>query len=123
MANNPSVASCYAFMTTTTKHLILAGLEALANNAHEPYFQGGFWIVHLIEVGYTGDYGIHARVAHKLNQHRDLQANLLQHGWKEVQVHTFVATQEYNRKAIWLYSKPCRWTTPTAYLPMCICTA
>ena len=48
--------------------------------------------VHLIEVGYTGDFGIHARVAHKLNQHRDLQANLLQHGWKEVQVHAFVVS-------------------------------
>ena len=48
--------------------------------------------VHLIEVGYIGDYGIHARVAHKLNQHRDLQANLLQHGWKEVQVHAFVVS-------------------------------
>ena len=30
--------------------------------------------VHLIEVGYTGNYGVHDRVAHKLNQHRELQA-------------------------------------------------
>ena len=48
--------------------------------------------VHLIEVGYTGDYGVHARVAHKLDQHRQVQANLLQHGWKKVQVHAFVVS-------------------------------
>ena len=43
LAANPSVASCYAFMATTTKHLILAGLEALAQNPHNVYFQDGFW--------------------------------------------------------------------------------
>ena len=43
LAANPSVASCYAFMATTTKHLILAGLEALAQNPHNVYFQGDFW--------------------------------------------------------------------------------
>ena len=48
--------------------------------------------VHLIEVGYTGDYGVHARVAHKIDQHRKVQAKLLQHGWKEVQVHAFVVS-------------------------------
>ena len=46
--------------------------------------------VHLIEVGYTGDYGLHDRVAHKLTQHRELQAKLLDHGWKEVHMHAFV---------------------------------
>ena len=46
--------------------------------------------MHLIEVGYTGDYGVHDRVAHKLTQHRELQAELLDHGWKEVHMHAFV---------------------------------
>ena len=46
--------------------------------------------VHLIEVGYTGDYGLHDRVAHKLTQHSELQAKLLDHGWKEVHMHAFV---------------------------------
>ena len=46
--------------------------------------------VHLIEVGYTGDYGVHDRVAHKLTQHRELQAELLDHGWMEVHMHAFV---------------------------------
>ena len=45
--------------------------------------------VHLIEVGYTGDYGVHDRVAHILTQHRELQAMLLNHGWKEVHMHAF----------------------------------
>ena len=46
--------------------------------------------VHLIEVGYTGDYGLHDRVAHKLTQHGELQAKLLDHSWKEVHMHAFV---------------------------------
>ena len=48
--------------------------------------------VHLIEVGYTGDYGVHARVAHRLTQQKELQANLLNHGWKEVHMHAFVVS-------------------------------
>ena len=46
--------------------------------------------IHLIEVGYTGDYGLHDRVAHKLTQHSELQAKLLDHSWKEVHMHAFV---------------------------------
>ena len=46
--------------------------------------------IHLVEVGYTGDYGVHDRVAQKLTQHNDLQANLLNHGWKDVHMHAFV---------------------------------
>ena len=38
--------------------------------------------VQLIEVGYTGDYGVHDRVAHEVTQHRELQANLLDYGWR-----------------------------------------
>ena len=41
-------------------------------------------------MGYTGDYGLHDRVAHKLTQHSELQAKLLDHGGKEVHMHTFV---------------------------------
>ena len=33
---------------------------------------------------------MHDRVAHKLTQHRGLQAELLDHGWREVHMHAFV---------------------------------
>ena len=46
--------------------------------------------VHLVEVGYTGDYSVHDRVQTKLTQHDDMRAKLLAHGWKEVHLHAFV---------------------------------
>ena len=73
--------------------------------------------IHLIEVGYTGDYGVHDRVAHKLTQHRELQANLLDHRWKEVHMHAFVAEflcgLSQSNMAVF---KPCRWTNANSLL-------
>ena len=39
-------------------------------------------------------------------------------------MHAFVIGHTgMQHKVKWLSFKPCMWTTPTAYLPMCICTS
>ena len=46
--------------------------------------------VHIIEVGYTGDWYVHERVKDKLDQHEQLRRNLRAFGWTSVHLHAFV---------------------------------
>ena len=46
--------------------------------------------LHLIEVGYTSDFRVHAHVQAKLEQHEQLVANLRRSGWRDVRLHAFI---------------------------------
>lgn len=46
--------------------------------------------VHVIEVGYAGDWYVHERVKDKLDQHEQLRRNLRAFGWTSVYLHAFV---------------------------------
>ena len=46
--------------------------------------------MHIIEVGYSGDWHVHERVKDKLDQHEQLHRNLRAFVWTSVHLHAFV---------------------------------